>query len=209
MNASQLVAAVKTNAHVAPLSSSITDAQVLGWLNEAVRQYQDGRSFPWLDSTSSVTLVAGQRDYSLPAGWLTVRYVRFRADDSEFDLEQVSQVEMADLSLSQRGRPELFSIEGESLRVWPAPAEGGDVLDVAVTSTDVTLVTSPSANTPLLPAVLHDLLVSHAVGQVFAFGGNLEEASRCAPITSVESRRAIAALAARRRGRPRHRRMGW
>lgn len=208
MNATQLVDAVLGRSRSTSTDALFTRTRVLGWLNDGLRRYQGERRWPWLDATEPVSLVAGQRRYSLPAGWQIVRFVRLspQAAGGEYQLEQISTEELARLPLDVDGDPTLFAIVGSEIEVWPVPKKGDATLDVAYTASEPTLVESPAPNSPLLPEVLHDVLIDHAVRSGLLATGNVEEASVFSSSDSPQSQARLARVANARRGPVRVRR---
>lgn len=203
MNATELVDVALDRARSVTSDAMITRDRMLGWLNDGLRRYQGERRWPWLDATSSVPLVADQRRYSLPAGWQIVRWVRCRPATAglEYQLEQISTEELARLPLNRSGDPTLFAVVSESeFEVWPAPKHSGAVLDLAYTGSEPTLVESPDPNSPLLPEVLQDVIIDHAVRAALLKIGNVEEARMYPAADSPEAQARVARVANARRG---------
>lgn len=207
MDTPTMIDEVLVRARIDEYDQVVTREAALAHLNSAVRRYQGDRSWPWLDHTNTVPLVAGTAVYVTPGNTLAVRGVRYRvtAAAQPLNLVQVGVRELADLPVSE-GEPRWYALDGDlSVEVRPYPATSGGYIDLLLTLTEDPLE-DVTDNEPELPVPLRDVLVDHAVRAAFLSKGNVEEASTVAPIDSDVVRARLLRAASLRRGAPRVRR---
>jgi hypothetical protein len=123
-------------------------------LNDALATISADGPWPWMESKTTLTTVANQTDYTLPASLLTVRAVL--VDGREADPIALAD---ADNYLNQDsptltfGTGDLYSIRNSTLIILPAPASAGKSIVVEYTATEPTL--AGDSDTPLLPTPYH------------------------------------------------------
>jgi hypothetical protein len=203
VNASEMIDQVYVRTNTVTGDPQFPRPVFLAWLNEALRRYQAAAAhWPWLDTTATVTLTAGQA--TVPNAGI-VREVTGRdpSDGRTWLLHQVTYAELVNRQLDVASEaPSLYSIDGNTLFLWPRPQEAG--IELVVRRTQIEPVLTDSAGSqPLLPVELRDLLVDHAVRNRFLATGNLAEASAYAAIDTPGPLSNLYRAAARRRGRPR------
>lgn len=140
----------------------ITDARVIRWVNDAMRDIALNNNLFLIRATAAV--VPGQAEYQVPANILTVHSVKFQGRK----LIELSQAEadgfQADSSVVPSGVPTHYWLFGTILTLYPAPnlTDPNDLLmQYTRTPTEVTLVT----NTPEVPVQYHNRIVEYCIAQ--------------------------------------------
>jgi len=140
----------------------ITDARVMRWVNDAMRDIAVANNLFLVKATAAV--VNGQAEYQVPSNILTLHSVKFQGRK----LTGLSQTEadefQADGSAVPTGIPTHFWLFGNVLTLYPTP-NLNDPNDLLVqytrTPTEVTAV----GNTPELPAQYHNRIVEYCIAQ--------------------------------------------
>lgn len=137
-----------------------TRANVLRWVNEALRRYQGVHPWVWLDAEATQAATEGAGTLTVPAGAQRVSQVLLTENGRSEALLHVSPMAF-DRAALRGGRPHVWCYDGRGLRVAPAPSATAGDFRVVYTRSEPAVTDSPSS-TPLLPAELHDVLVDHA-----------------------------------------------
>jgi len=125
------------------------------FLNDALRAVATEADWPWLETTVTVALAAGDAVYALPTGYLDTRSVT----SAGRSLERIA-IEDADRFASWQSAPPLaYAIEGADLVVCPTPAAVGELLH---RYTAAETVLAADGDVPLLPASFHPVVVCYA-----------------------------------------------
>ena len=156
MNLGQFRTAIDRRTGVATDTSAQTE-----WINFVLNELALEERWPWLEKTTTVSLVAGTKSYALPTDVRTVVSVH---DDQEHDYDTGS---IRDLALfnrsddvpSQFGFGYFYATDGLNIFVAPAPSASG-TLTVRYIANETAL--SGDSDSPLLPSSYHQAVVELA-----------------------------------------------
>ena len=110
------------------LSSSddiVADADMLVLVNTAARRLSTEYNWPWLQAKSTITLVVGTAEYSLPSDCLVVEALFYAADGQELKHRTLRRVIEAQIGADSY--PTDYIVQGLNLEVGPTPADAVDL----------------------------------------------------------------------------------
>lgn len=169
MKLAQLVSLFRRRADDARAPYLWSDAEVIGFFNEAEREAAERGKLIHDDETPEVCRIAieDQARHSLHGSILNVRQARFLDVRGRYWLLQIASPEFIDRlngSCPQRtGRPEYLVIHGngQSVALWPSPAEPGELM-LSVTRFPLCEMTGPD-DSPEIPERWHVGLLDWAL----------------------------------------------
>lgn len=157
MNLAELVTRVYDRASIAPTDASVTADKVRRALNDALRFIEVDRDWPWNEHLATLSTVAGQGSYPLPADWAKTRRLRV---PGERPMDRLSPLELDDAHPDDaQGTPRHWAVEGDELLLRPVP-DGVYAVRHHYLRAEPDLVVD--ADTPRLPARFHPALVEAA-----------------------------------------------
>jgi len=154
---------VRRRAGVATGDQLITPALIDDVVNQALQQIDGEAMWPWLETSATLTLVAGTTSYALPTDFRKAKgtIVLIGATSGRTELVEVSAISAFVADPTMTGRPSGYAIDGDSVVFTPTP-------DAAYTARlgyyRTTLELVDDADTPLLPDQWHGAVVAIAVG---------------------------------------------
>lgn len=141
-----------------PIASSVDDI-----VNEALHMVETANpgGWPWLQTRSTVTVTTSTFAFaSLNADLLRINDVQATVNSVPVILQQLGPNEATQSYLSVTGAPEAWSVEGMSLRLWPAPSSSYSVtISGVVAEPDL----SDAGDEPLMPASYHGSIIAAAL----------------------------------------------
>jgi len=142
-------------------TSADTTAQT-EWINFALNELSLEDRWPWLEKTTTVSLVNGTASYALPTDVRTVTVV-FDANANVYDEASIRDLvtfqQVGDDIPAQFGEGYFYSTDGLNIYVSPTPSASG-TLTVKYVANETAL--AGDSDTPLLPAVYHEAVVQLA-----------------------------------------------
>jgi hypothetical protein len=132
-----------------------------GKINQGLDYVAAQTDFRELLDTESYTTSNGTASYALPSDFSRLYNVEiFDADGVLMPLAAETLIGYDTKAPSQTGRPQLYVIEGSSLKLWPVP-DGAYTIRVRHYRKPASL--SGALDEPEIPATYHHLLVSYAL----------------------------------------------
>lgn len=129
-------------------------------LNDANQERCLAYPWPFLLSVVNIPIVAGQRNYALPADFARLKQVRNTTDD--VTLREVPRGYELDLGLDvTAGEGRTYQVENQTLVLMWTPATGGDNLQVSYYRLPGEMVAD--ASTPDIPAPFQNIIVYDAL----------------------------------------------
>lgn len=110
MTGTELVALIRSEL-VEPIEAYWYDTELLAWINQGERDFT--QRVHGLQSTATITTVAGRMDYPLPANWLSTRAVFFNRRQDNID--NWTRVIPTNLEKMAQEHPNFLSSETQSL----------------------------------------------------------------------------------------------
>ncbi len=154
MNLGQFRTAIDRRTGVAADPSAQTE-----WVNFVLNEIALEERWPWLEKSTTVSLVAAQSSYALPADCRTV-FSAYDASGNEYDDASVRDLVITDRDIpSKFGFGYYYSTDGLNLYVAPVPTATG-TLTVRYIANETAL--SADGDSPLLPSAYHQGVVELA-----------------------------------------------
>ena len=151
----------------------VTPDKVDGHINRALRHIGNMRPWRWLQATDAdnTATVAGTDTYTLPSDYVATRSLTIggsvcrRVTIDELDALPI---------LDNRSTPTVYAIEGDSLILYPTPADAQTIVH-RYNCAERTL--TQATMTPLLPAAYHDIITNRAAYTVLMSTGDATRAA--------------------------------
>ena len=167
-----------------PDTDFFTNADMVKWSNE----WEDdcARRTLSIETSTTVTTVADQRTYSLPAAFLETDSVTWEDDDGDAaELDNVSKGELKDEDSTWRdadsGSPSRWYLDGDTtLGLHPPPKTAGRTVTIYYRSLQATafVAASPSTQTPAVATRFHNLGSKFIASRMARSDGQRELANR-------------------------------
>ena len=162
MNVAALMIALRRKMGVDPDDGLLTPDVLVDLLDEANKELEAERDWPWRETSATITTVAGTASYAMPSNWLRTTSIR--------EANEEPMVERTTMDLDYRnpsgvtGQPIEFAVYGSTLTLSPTP-------DSVRTLTHRYIRDVPQlrwdADEPLMPAMFHAAIVSAAAAVAY------------------------------------------
>ena len=141
-----------------------TDAQVLDWINDGVRECAIQNNLLQKRATSTVT--SGTAAYALPVDILKLHSVRY--DGAKLSVKTLQEFEdLVSGTDTSNGTPQYCYVWAGFINLYPAPDNSTSVMVVDYSYDPATLLIADVAtDTPALPVGYHARLVDYCLAQV-------------------------------------------
>lgn len=151
----------------------VTDADIIRWVNDGMRQIVQTNE-GLLEKSATADLVEDQQEYTLPTDLLILKVISCKTsgESSYTPLRGMSFIDFNqridgwDGDTDSKARPELFTIFGGKIQLFPIPSEdttAGLKIYYNKLPTDVTTTT----DTPEIPTLYHEALVKYCLTQAY------------------------------------------
>lgn len=171
MNLAQLRDAVRTRIGVPASDTFYQDQTVTDLVNEALAVIATEADWPWLEASTTFSLVAGTATYTPPADWTRTRSLCIDGFDA---MEWRSLIELREWPTTIVDTPRYFNVNVEQITVRPVPAAARTVIHDYVVD-EPTL--SADTDTPLMPSQYHYAIVAYAVHLAHMRSGDVQRAT--------------------------------
>lgn len=160
----------------------VTDADMIRWINDGQRQIVL-KNETLLEKTAVTSSVQGQQEYTLPVDLLILKFIQYRESTSTayYKLRGLTPVEFneyidgwADGGVSQ-GTPTAYTIFSGKIVSFPTPQTAvTDGFKIYYNRSPVDVASA--SDTPDLPLLYHNALVSYCMQQAYELDEDLESA---------------------------------
>jgi hypothetical protein len=150
-----LAARVRGRLQVVTDDGLLTDTDVYECINDGLRALATERNWPWLQDLTTIPLVAGTAVYNLPANCMKPDVLSIDG----FVLAQVQYVDILTQPGASAGRPNRYTIIGNTIRVAQTPSVA-QTLDLLFYKPETVL--GSDADTILCPDHYSDVVVACA-----------------------------------------------
>jgi hypothetical protein len=156
MNLAQMRDAVRTRIGVPAGDSFFSDPTLTDLVNEALQAVAAEADWPWLQTSTTFSTVAGTGSYTPPADWGQTRSLCIDGYDA---MDWRSLSEIREYLSTQRGVPTVYTVSGEAILLRPTP---GAVYVVThdYLKGEPTLVSD--TDTPVMPSQFHYSIIAFA-----------------------------------------------
>lgn len=151
-------------------NAQITDADIIRWVNDAQRELALANNL--LQVRATTTPIAGQAEYAIPSGLLTLHSCKYR----NVKLVPLSIQEADDLldpTVTTSGTPTHFYQWSSRLILYPAP-DTGTAEDLTLFYTRVPVEITLVSQTPELPVQYHNRILEYCLAQAAELDDNPE-----------------------------------
>jgi hypothetical protein len=161
----------------------VTDADLIRWINDGQRQIVL-KNETLLEKTSVADSIVNQQEYTLPADLLILKFVQYRESDTSA-YKRLRGMTITDFNEHidgwadggvAEGVPQIYTLHMGKIICYPTP---GSAITAAFkiyynrAPVDVTL----TSDTPDLPLLYHDTLVSYCLQQAYELDEDPESAT--------------------------------
>lgn len=157
MNLAALRTAVRTRIGVPAADTFFTDTVLTDLVNEALQAVSAEADWPWLQTSTTISTVAGTGTYTPPADWGQTRALTIDGYDA---MEYRTLPEIREYLSTIRGVPTVYTVSAEAILMRPVPAA---VYSVTHDYMKGEPALSGDSDTPLMPSQFHYAIVSFAV----------------------------------------------
>lgn len=147
----------------------MTPPKITAAINSALRQVSLEHDWPWLQQTTTLSVVAGTASYPVPSDWLRTIHV---TDPSTGDKLLLSSLESLDRLGTLTGSPSIYCVYANAILLGPTPLASKSLKHRYI-RTENTLTNDNSI--PLVPVEYEEGVVEYAA---FLFLRQLREAAR-------------------------------
>ena len=157
MNVAALTIALRRKMGVDPDDGLLTPDVLIDLIDEANKELEAERDWPWRETSATITTVAGTASYAMPSTWLRTTSIR---ETNEQPLMELTSIDLDYQNPGgATGQPTAFAVYGSTLTLSPTP-------DAVRTFTHRYIRDVPQlawdADEPLMPAMFHPAIVSAA-----------------------------------------------
>jgi len=161
----------------------ITDDDIIRYINDGQRKIV-AQNESLLQKISTANSVSGQDEYSLPADALILRSISYKstADLSYYKLKGLSLAEFDeyvdgwDGSAFGDGTPLVFMLYGSTITLFPKPNQS-TVDAIKLYYTRIPTNVAMASDTPDLPVLYHEVLVTYCMSQAYIMDEDVEAAA--------------------------------
>lgn len=156
-------------------------AMILDWLNRTIRNIAARHEqWTWLETSATFTTVANQLTYDLPSDCdLSGRkIITLRQLETPQKLIYVNQQRMDEIEADPTdttGNPELYTIFGAYIRLWPTPDAVYTIYERYIKT--ITAYTDAADSTSDIPAKYEDVIVSGVLAHAYKIFKNAGDAN--------------------------------
>lgn len=107
----------------------VTDTEIVAWLNKGYRRLYNhllNAYDMYKISSDDLTMIANQKDYTLPADFLKLVKVFWVSGGKEYPLTRKT-LHNVDADFYSGGNPKGYSLLGDEIRFWPTPQAAGTI----------------------------------------------------------------------------------
>jgi hypothetical protein len=158
VNATTMAAAVRRRCGLPQTDSLAADADLIELLNEASQAISTERDWPWLETSETITTVAGTGASAVPADWVRTKQLRVNLYDSMATLDS-GNLDARFPDNTARGVPQAFAVQGDTILLRPVP-DAAYAIEHIYYRQETQLASG--SDTPLMPAWAHTAIVEWA-----------------------------------------------
>lgn len=152
-------------------TDEMSNTVLLTILNQAIEDVASTTSWPWLEASTTITTVADQNNYSLPADFAKLEALYF--DDRDLIVEttrrRAKQVHGTDTTMY----PDQFYFYGEEIVFAPTPSTSSLTINLDYQKTPTAL--SSDSDTPEWHTGFHYIIAEYAAAKVWEREEDLEK----------------------------------
>jgi hypothetical protein len=156
VNLAQMRDAVRTRLGVPQSDSFFSDPVLTDMINESLQAVTAEADWPWLQTSTTFSTVAGTGSYTPPADWGQTRSLCIDGYDA---MDYRSLSEIREYLTTQRSVPTVYTVSGEVILLRPTP---GAVYVVTHDYLKAEPALVGDTDTPVMPSVFHYAIVAFA-----------------------------------------------
>lgn len=152
--------------------AQITDADIIRWLNDAMRDIAINNDLLQVKATSDA--FAGISEYHIPLDMLTLRSAKFRGHLLKpYSIQEANEHIQGHDGEEPRGTPTHYWIWSNTINLFPTPsADATGQLMLYYTRQPIAVTVA--GDVPELPAPYHNRLVEYCIAQAYELDDNLD-----------------------------------
>lgn len=113
----QLISRVRNRLSATSDDALLTTSRLYEFINDGIQAFSEERDWPWLEATSTISVVAGTTSYALPTDFTRAHLL----DIDGNELQEVQYGELIKFRNNTAAQPELYALVGDTVRVMRTP----------------------------------------------------------------------------------------